>query len=72
MTYITMAKENKVDGIISITYSSIEEYLLSNIPFVTIERNFGETAPYITCDNFGGGELDAQKLYELGLKKFFV
>lgn len=69
MTYITMAKENKVDGIISITYSSIEEYLLSNIPFVTIERNFGETAPYITCDNFGGGELAAQKLYELGCKK---
>ena len=69
MTYITMAKENKVDGIISITYSSIEEYLLSNIPFVTIERNFGETAPYITCDNFGGGGLAAQKLYELGCKK---
>ncbi len=69
LTYITMAKENKVDGIISITYSDIEAYISSKIPIVTLERYFGEETPFITSDNIGGGELAAQKLTEFGCKK---
>ena len=33
-----MLEQNKVDGIIAITYSPIEEYLSTNVPFVSIDR----------------------------------
>ena len=69
MTYITMAKENKVDGIISITYSDIEKYLLSSIPVVSLERSLGNTIPFVASDNIKGGELAAEKLVEFNCKK---
>ena len=69
LDYIQMAKENKVAGIISITYSDIEQYLTSNIPLVTIERYFNSKIPFISVDNFEGGRLAAKKLSELGCKK---
>lgn len=69
MTYIVMAKENKVDGIISITYSDIEKYLSSSIPLVSLERSLGDTVPFVTSDNIQGGELAAEKLIEFGCKK---
>ena len=58
--YIQMAQQNRVDGIIALTYNpnlSIPE----DIPFVTIDRFFA-------ADNFGGGRLAAKKLYDLGCK----
>lgn len=69
LTYVAMAKENKVDGIISITYSDIEAYMSANIPMVSMERFFNENVPYITCDNRGGGRMAAEKLVEYGCKK---
>lgn len=69
MDYIQMAKENKVDGIISITYSDIGGYLNSNIPMVTIERYFNDKIPFISVDNFEGGRKAAEKLCELGCRK---
>lgn len=69
MAYITMAKENKVDGIISITYSDIEKYLSTNIPIVSLERSFGDKVPFIISDNIQGGKLAAEKLKEFGCKK---
>ncbi len=38
LDYTTMLQQNKVDGIIAITYSPIEDYLSSNIPFVSMDR----------------------------------
>lgn len=69
MEYIQMAKENQVDGIISITYSDIGQYLSSNIPLVTIERYFNAEIPFISVDNFEGGRIVAEKLSSLGCKK---
>lgn len=69
LTYISMAKENKVDGIISITYSDIEAYISSKIPIVSLERYFGEDTPFITSDNISGGRMAAEKLAEAGCKK---
>lgn len=69
LMYIAMAKENKVDGIISITYSDIEAYISSNIPIVTLERYFGDDTPFITSDNISGGRMAAEKLVEAGCKK---
>ncbi len=65
--YISMLQQNKVDGIIAITYSPIEDYLASNIPFVSIDRSYGDKdLPWVTSDNLAGGRLAAQKLLEKG------
>lgn len=66
--YIEMLKNNKVDGIIGITYSDIDNYISSNLPFVSIDRHFSEKVPYVTSDNFAGGQLAAQELIKRGCK----
>ncbi|MFG6369076.1 MAG: LacI family DNA-binding transcriptional regulator [Lachnospiraceae bacterium] len=65
--YITMAQQNKVDGIIGLTYNPklvIEE----NTPFVTIDRSMGAGIPCVASDNFAGGQLAAEKLADFGCK----
>lgn len=65
--YIMMAQNNKVDGIIGLTYNpdlTVEE----NTPFVAIDRSMGPKIPCVACDNFAGGQLAAEKLAALGCK----
>lgn len=68
--YIEMLKNNKVDGIIGITYSDIDNYISSNLPFVSIDRHFSENVPYVTSDNYAGGQLAAKVLIEKGCHHF--
>lgn len=67
--YISMAKQNKMDGIIAITYSDIDEHVSEEIPFVSIDRYFSKNITYVSSDNFQGGRLAAEKLVEFGCKK---
>ena len=63
--YVTMAQQNKVDGIIGLTYNpglKIEE----QTPFVSIDRFMGAKIPCVASDNFAGGQLAAEKLADLG------
>lgn len=70
LDYVTMAKENKVDGILAITYSDIAPYLSeAQIPMVAIERYFSEKIPFVSTDNFAGGVQAAEKLTELGCRR---
>ena len=62
--YIQMVMQNKVDGIIGITYSDIDEYISSNLPFVSIDRYFTEDVIYVTSDNAAGGELAVKELLD--------
>ena len=65
--YIAMAQQNKVDGIIGLTYNPhliIEE----STPFVAIDRSMGPKIPCVTSDNFAGGQIAAEKLADLGCK----
>ena len=65
---IQMIQQNKVDGAIGLTYSPnlvIDE----SLPFVAIDRYFSATVPCVASDNFGGGQLAARKLAELGCRK---
>ena len=65
--YVRMARQNKVDGIIGLTYNpnlSIEE----NTPFVSIDRAIGPGIPCVASDNFAGGQLAAEKLFDLGCR----
>ena len=65
--YIKMLKQNKIDAIIAITYSDIEQYI-SNIPFVSLDRYFDKKVSYVTSDNYEGGKLAARKLLEHGAR----
>ncbi len=65
--YVIMAQQNKVDGIIGLTYNPnliVEE----NTPFVSIDRSMGPKIPCVACDNFAGGQLAAEKLADFGCK----
>lgn len=59
--------EQNVEGIIALTYTNAisgEE----NIPLVSIDRFYSTAVPCIASDNFGGGQLAAEKLLELGCR----
>lgn len=65
--YVIMAQQNKVDGIIGLTYNPnlvVEE----STPFVAIDRFIGTNIPCVASDNFAGGQLAAEKLADLGCK----
>lgn len=65
--YVRMAQQNKVDGIIGLTYNP-ELVVEENTPFVAIDRSMGPKIPCVACDNFAGGQLAAEKLADLGCK----
>lgn len=65
--YISMAQQNKVDGIIGLTYNP-GLIIKENIPFVSIDRCMGANIPCVSSDNFAGGQLAAEKLASLGCK----
>ena len=62
--YIEMAKQNKVYGIISVSYSNILPYLTDNLPYVAIERYYNKSIPYVTSDNVNGSKLAVNELYK--------
>lgn len=65
--YITITKQNKVDGIIGLTYNP-DLHVEENIPFVSIDRPMGAHVPCVTSDNFAGGQMAVEKLADLGCK----
>lgn len=65
--YITMAQQNKVDGIIGLTYNP-DLHVDENTPFVSIDRSMGAHIPCVASDNFSGGQMAAEKLSDLGCK----
>ena len=69
VAYISMARQNKVDGLIALTYSNVDEYISSELPIVSIDRYFSEKIPTIMSDNFSGGELAAERLRQAGANK---
>lgn len=66
--FIRMAQQNRVDGIIALTYNP-DLTIPEGIPFVTIDRFFSVSVPCIASDNFTGGRMAAQKLAALGCKR---
>jgi len=62
---IKMVQQNKVDGIIGLTYNPNLE-VDPQLPYVSIDRHFGPNVPCVSSDNFGGGRMAAEKLLELG------
>ena len=65
---IRMVRQNKADGIIGLTYNPDLE-IDEDIPFVSIDRYFSPSVPCVTSDNFGGGQMAAEKLISLGCRR---
>ena len=68
LSYINMAKQNKVDGLIAITYSNTDEYMEADLPVVAIDRHFKKQICCISSDNAQGGRLAAQKFIDTGCR----
>jgi len=62
----SLVRQNKVDGVIGLTYNLTE--VDEGIPFVNIDRCFSPQVPCVSCDNYSGGRMAAEKLIELGCK----
>lgn len=67
--YIKMVQQNKVEGIIGISYNDLDNYVSSDLPFVSIDRHFSEDIVSVTADNKSAGRIAAQKLIEKGCQK---
>ena len=65
--YIEMAKYNKVDGVIGVTFSNVEKYIEDSSAYVSIERCL-PGVPCVSCDNYGGGWMAADSLIRRGAK----
>ena len=63
---INMVRQNKVDGIIGLTYNPLE--LDGDLPFISIDRSIAPNIPCVASDNYGGGRIAAEKLIELGCR----
>ena len=65
--YLEMLRHNKVDGVVAITYSPIENYLTSGIPFVSIDRIYSDIEiACLSSDNDAGGREAAKQLIKIG------
>lgn len=65
--YITMVQQNRVDGIIGLTYNP-NLHVDDSVAFVSIDRSMGPKIPCVSSDNFAGGQIAAEKLADLGCK----
>ena len=64
--YFRMAAQNKVDGIICVTYRDVEAYIQEDIPLVSLDRHFEKKVSCVSSDNYHGGELAAAKMISTG------
>ncbi|KRG12112.1 LacI family transcriptional regulator [Virgibacillus soli] len=68
--YISMLRQNRVDGIIMCSHSlEVKEYLKLSLPIVSFDRIISPSIPYVASDNYKGGELATTHLLEKNCKK---
>ncbi|NHC40521.1 LacI family transcriptional regulator [Bacillus sp. MM2020_1] len=67
--YLDMLNQNKVAGIIGITYNDIEDSVSTDIPIISIDRHFGKKITCVTSDNYNGGRIAVRELVNAGTKK---
>ncbi|WP_178024891.1 substrate-binding domain-containing protein [uncultured Paenibacillus sp.] len=67
--YLDMLQQNKVAGIVGITYNDIENDVSHDIPIVSIDRHFSKKITCVTSDNYEGGRLALRELVKAGARK---
>lgn len=60
--YLKLVHQNRVDGVIGITFNETEPSLSADVPMVMIDRHLESDNCCVASDNFHGGELAVQKL----------
>ena len=69
LKYIAMLEQNRVDGIIMGSHTlDVDFYKDLNAPIITFDRYIDENIPYVSGDNFHGGQLATKHLLENGCK----
>ncbi len=69
INYISMLRQNRVDGIIMCSHSlEIEAYLKVSMPIVSFDRIISSSITYVASDNYKGGEIATKHLIESGCK----
>ncbi|GAA3314448.1 hypothetical protein GCM10020331_006980 [Ectobacillus funiculus] len=63
--YLDMLNQNKVAGIIGITYNDVEDNVSTDIPIISIDRHFGKIT-CVTSDNYTGGRIALKRACESG------
>jgi LacI family transcriptional regulator len=67
--YFDMLNQNKVAGIVGITYNDIEESVSTDIPIISIDRHFAKKITCVTSDNYTGGRIALRELIQAGAKR---
>ncbi|WP_105617345.1 LacI family DNA-binding transcriptional regulator [Vallitalea okinawensis] len=68
--YIEMLKRSQVDGIIMGSHTlDVDDYKALKLPIVTLDRRIDEQIPFVSCDNYQGGQLATELLIQKGCKK---
>lgn len=65
--FVLLAEQQKVDGIICLSYNP-DLKIPASVPLISIDRYFGALISCVSCDNYGGGRLAAEKLVENGCR----
>ncbi len=66
LDYINMLRQKKVEGIIGVSGSEMNEHIDPSMPIVTLDRHLFPKMPVIASDNFLGGQIACQKLIDDG------
>ena len=69
--YIRFAEQQKVEGIICLSYNPNLQ-VSDDTPLVSIDRYFGAKIACVSSDNYGGGYLAAEKLWENGCRRVAI
>ena len=68
--YIDLLRASQVDGIIMGSHTmSVNDYMSIKLPLITIDRKISSTIPCISSDNYRGGEMATQLLFQKKCKK---
>lgn len=67
--YLRLVRQNKVDGIMGLTFNENDAYFTGDIPVVMFDRHFKGPVCCISSDNFLGGELAAERLLAGGSRR---
>ncbi|MBP2058824.1 LacI family sucrose operon transcriptional repressor [Lactobacillus colini] len=71
-TYLQMLMANQVDGIIAGAHNlGIDEYQKTGLPIISFDRQLSDNIPIVTADNYQGGCLATQELYDNGARHIY-
>jgi LacI family transcriptional regulator len=68
LTYLEMLENNRVDACVFLTNNDIEGFLPKERPLISFDRKFNGV-PFVSSDNYNGGEIAAEHLIEIGCTK---